>query len=1002
MYLSIEKVPDTARAFIFPCKETLTEDHQSFLRFKLEAFLDAWQSHHCSLRSTCFVDKYLIAVFVDESDTSPSGCAIDALHRALHELTHPLGIDCFYYKQILCLKDETLYHYPNYNKVMKDWNQGLLKNDTLVSDVQVSSKGDFFSKKRYIPLSKSWLASLRSVSASVILCVCAVWLWSCSPLKKAASYTNAGEFYKAIMIYEKAIAKKSKKSGKVDTALHYQVAEAYRKINQSKKATPHYAIASMNSKYPDAIFHYVQSLKASRKYKEAEQAVSEVLTKGIHSEEHKERLTVLQKQLANHDQLASNTGNYEVQPLSSLNTPGIEYAPYYKAPWLYYVSNRENHRTYKATNEPYTSLFRARMKEFNVVEKKDERLSNIFNLSEANTGSITFYPKSRSAIFARGNADAENGRRQVNLFYASLTQKREARLFPISDQDNWDASPALSRDGKTLYFSSSRAGGYGGTDLYKIRRISRRRWSKPENLGPAINTVGNEVFPYEGLDGKLYFSSNGHLGFGGLDLFAAVSESGELTVQNLGSSINSEGDDFGMCFFDGYRGFFSSDRTGDDNLYFYINHDPKLKIIHLYLKVQVINAGTDLPVSVALVQMFDKEGGLITQQETDESGHVRFPVAAHENYTLKAEKVDFLVANSSFSTINKGPRADTMKTQEISHEFNLPIFIDPIILEKSVTLENIYYDLNKATLREDAYPSLDKLLGLMQNNPNITIELSSHTDSRANDAYNLDLSQRRAQSVVDYLILNNIDSTRMIARGYGETRLIVPQANTEEEHQRNRRTEFKILTYDRNKFLLLQEQEKERKRIEALEREMAEINQVVAAIKEQIAEVQATIATKEKTKHEIRADLVLLDIETKELIRSKGRDNATVQANEKKLEKLAQALKKVEDEIRALELDIKSKEEEIQALEEQRHDDEEEEEEILDEAEEHLLQEQKEQKQGKADKSEKKKKTTNQSTKKADKKKKTTNQSAKKADKKKKTTNQSAKERKKANSKKKK
>ena len=153
-----------------------------------------------------------------------------------------------------------------------------------------------------------------------------------------------------------------------------------------------------------------------------------------------------------------------------------------------------------------------------------------------------------------------------------------------------------------------------------------------------------------------------------------------------------------------------------------------------------------------------------------------------------------------------------MRVQEISYDFNLPVFIDPIILEKSVTLENIYYDLNKATLREDAYPSLDKLLDLMHNNPNITIELSSHTDARAADAYNLDLSQRRAQSVVDYLSRNNIDSTRMIARGYGETKLIVPNASTEEEHQRNRRTEFKILTYDREKFLLFQEQEKERKK----------------------------------------------------------------------------------------------------------------------------------------------------------------------------------------------
>ncbi|MEL7146297.1 MAG: OmpA family protein, partial [Bacteroidota bacterium] len=377
------------------------------------------------------------------------------------------------------------------------------------------------------------------------------------------------------------------------------------------------------------------------------------------------------------------------------------------------------------------------------------------------------------------------------------------RILNICNPKSWDSSPALSPDGKTLYFASNRKGGYGGTDLYVAKRDPRGRWVDVRNLGEAINTFGNEVFPFVSDDGKLYFSSDGHPGFGQLDLFEATRSRGVITVKNMGEPINSADDDFGLHEFNATRGFFTSNRKGgkgDDDIYTYVNEDPDLKIVRYLLTGTVYtidDGGKEVAIPNAKVTITGLGDEILDEAFTGSSGKFQFQVFPEEDYDLIGEKANFFTKRKEFSTIGKSVDKSTLTEFETTITFETKIILDPIVLDQPIVLDNIYYDLDKWDIRSDAAKELDKLVTTLVDNPDISIELSSHTDSRQTDEYNQVLSQKRARSAVDYLISKGIASSRLEARGYGESRLIIPNAQTEEEHQRNRRTEFKVIEYNK-------------------------------------------------------------------------------------------------------------------------------------------------------------------------------------------------------------
>ena len=624
--------------------------------------------------------------------------------------------------------------------------------------------------------------------------VALVFILSCSSVHKNM---EKGDFDLIIAKYARTIEKN-------DPEINYQVAEAYRKSNRIQEAEPFYQKAVAKGVVEqDAYYYFAKSQKANQNYAEARITLEKNLDK-VKNIQIRSMMENEIKNLATVDELENAKNYFRAKNLEEINTPNAEYAPVYINNYLYFTSNRSGGKIYKATGTPYSDLYRVRTRGANIDARSLEMLDPIINDPDINEGSIAISADGMSIIFAKGNNGKATGDLEVNLFFTRYRngQWLEPRPIAVNDPNSWDSSPALSPDGNTLYFASNRPGGYGGTDLYTARLNRRGRWVDVRNLGPEINTPGNEAFPFVSADGSLYFSSEGHPGFGKIDIFKASREGGLTRIQNLGKPMNSSADDFAYYEFDLTKGFFSSNRKGgkgDDDIYTFVNDDPDLKIVNYFLTGKTISrndAMDTITVSNSKVLLVAKDETVVDQSFADQNGEFKFRVYPEEEYYLIAEKTDYFTTRKIFSTIGKAIRKDTLTEQITNVEFHAEIFLDRIVIEKPIVLNNIYYDLDKADIRPDAALVLDSLVMIMKDNPEIFIELGSHTDDRASDDYNMDLSWRRARSAVAYIIQSGVDPVRIVAKGYGESRLLIANAQSEEEHQINRRTEFKVLKYN--------------------------------------------------------------------------------------------------------------------------------------------------------------------------------------------------------------
>ena len=618
-------------------------------------------------------------------------------------------------------------------------------------------------------------------------------------LKK--SFQN-GEYNLAINEY------KDELEGDPDSPIaNYYTAESYRLSNRIYLATPYYQKAIALGYNDEALtFHYAKSLKANERYDEAKEVLQSYLEFGT-DEALVARAERELKNLQGLDSLQLAVKQIEVQNAVAINTENAEYSPYYHDGYLYFSSTRETGSVFEGNGLAFSDLFKVKTNGLNIEASSLESLESFINEQGIHEGTIAFSPDGKTMVFARGNSSKKGGRQDVDLFISQLKNKKwsQPQLMPINSPDAWDSSPAFSRNGKTIYFASDRPGGEGGIDIYRAQLNDRGRWGNVANMGGTINTAENEMFPYISPDNKLYFASDGHPGFGMLDLFVAVRRSGVTTLQNLGPSVNSNFDDFGLVYTTyPYEGFFASNRpggAGDDDIYTLVDNSPELKKIEYVLRGKTYTLGEDSVqriLSGVRVRLMTAELEQIDDVTTGRGGTFSFKVDPEKKYVLIGEKTDFFTTRSDFSTIGKGIPQEDLVERFTRKEFETFLNLDPILLEKTIVLENIYYDLNKSEIRPDAAKELDKLVQLLQDNPEIKIELSSHTDVRADDDFNMRLSQARAKAAVDYMIFKGIDPRRLTAKGYGESQLIVPNAQTEEEHQKNRRTEFKVIEYNRS------------------------------------------------------------------------------------------------------------------------------------------------------------------------------------------------------------
>ncbi len=653
---------------------------------------------------------------------------------------------------------------------------------------------------------------LNPILGTVII----MFMISCSAgkmaLKKGDKRLKYGEYEYSIDYYKKAIEKNYHVAES-----NFKIGEAYRLSNRIAMAEPYYAKAIDLGYYEDesVYYYYALSLKDNKKYEEAKKVLDEYIGKG--TDEH--FLDLARREADNLDKLhkiINKKSYFRIKNLSKINTPAAEYSPVYKDGELYFTSSRYGGKIYKATGTAFTNLYKVKTRGARVDTTTIEPLGDMFNSPISNEGCIAFSPDGKTMVYAKGNNGRRKGADDVDLYISRYRRSgwTKPELMRVNDRKAWDSTPAFSRDGRTLYFSSNRRGGYGGTDLYAATKNRRGRFSNVRNLGPNINTPGDEMFPYAGIDGVFYFSSTGHPGLGGLDIFAARRIAGKMVVENLGPPVNSNADDFGIFLYTPDKGFFSSNREGgkgDDDIYTFINNDPDLKIVNYYLTGVTLTRDEDGQEQIlpnTTVKLYGANDELLNEGLTGREGKFRFRVYPEEDYVVMGEKPDYFTSRALFSTKGKSVPKEKLKKLVTNKIFSTKIILDKIVLNKSIVLENIYYDLDKWNIRPDAAKELDKLVTILKDNPEIKIELSSHTDSRASADYNLELSKKRAQAAVDYIVSHGIDPGRIIAKGYGESQLLISdeeiaKMKTEEEkeraHQKNRRTEFKVLEYNKKK-----------------------------------------------------------------------------------------------------------------------------------------------------------------------------------------------------------
>lgn len=639
-------------------------------------------------------------------------------------------------------------------------------------------------------------------SPHVLALIALVWLGSaCSPEKKAMKNYRFGNFENVIAYYKKVLATQPN-NGKAN----FYIAESYRQSNRIKESEKYYVKAGGAGINKDSVlFFLAKAQQANGKYAESKTTLEELRSSST-DEKMQDRANKELAGLEHMDKLKETKSYYRVKNLELLNSNYSEYSPAYLNGELYFTSSRSADGIYKATGTPFTDIYKAQTQGAVVDINTIKPLPETINTPNVNVGTITFSPDGRTMVFGKANTGKRKGTDDVDLYLSRFRsgQWTEPQLININQPGSWESTPAFSPDGRTLYFSSNRKGGFGGLDLYTAQMDSRGRFSRVRNLGPEINSSGNEIFPYVADNGKLYFSSDGHPGYGMLDLFVVTRVNGKTTIENLAEPVNSTADDFGMFLFKADRGFFTSNREGgkgDDDIYTFINEDPNLRVVNYYLQGITYSLKPDSSKQILAdtkVTLLDGKGDVMQDYVTGNDGKFLFRVYENEKYTLIGEADGFLVKRGLYTTLGKSVPLTSLTELITNITLDTLLVLDK--LEKNIVFElkNIYFGLDSANINRASAKELDKLVEVLNDNPEIRIEMGSHTDSIASVEYNINLSQRRATATVNYLLKQGIAAERLVAKGYGESKPIARNTNPDGTdnpagRQRNRRTEFKIL-----------------------------------------------------------------------------------------------------------------------------------------------------------------------------------------------------------------
>lgn len=612
-----------------------------------------------------------------------------------------------------------------------------------------------------------------------------------SKLNKADKKYDKYSYIDAIEIYEK-VAEKGYKSAE----LFEKLGNAYYFNGELDKASKWYGeLFALNQEVDsEYYFRYAQALKAEGNYEKSNQYMELFAQKTNDTraklfQENKDYLT----------DIDAVSGKYTMDK-TDVNSEFYDYGPTFFGKQIVFTSSRSEGNQYSKihdwTKQNFTDLFVASI-------DNDGKLGSVENFSKTvntkyNESSPVFTKDGKTMYFTRNNYNDGKKRKSDDKVIMEKIYKAElvngewtnVKEVPFSNDNYKTAHPTLSPDEKTMYFASDMPGSFGNSDLYKVSIDSNGNFGSPENLGPTINTEGRETFPFVDADNNLFFASDGHPGLGGLDIFEAksVNNSFEKPV-NVGKPLNSQMDDFGYVTNKESLGFFSSNRDGGsgyDDIYTFT-------VCTHTLTGLITDIDTKAILPNAKVILFDDKMNKINETTSSDKGSYSFKIECNKKYYVRASKEEYETTEKSFGPVTK--------TGESKLDIELKRNIFPVEvgtdLAKILDVSIIYFDLDKWNIRPDAAEDLEKIIAVMNQYPNMTIDIRSHTDSRQTHKYNELLSDRRAKSTLEFMVKNGINRNRLTAKGYGETQLVNNCSDdvpcSEAEHQKNRRSEFIVL-----------------------------------------------------------------------------------------------------------------------------------------------------------------------------------------------------------------
>lgn len=598
--------------------------------------------------------------------------------------------------------------------------------------------------------------------------------------EKADKLFNRLEYVDAAQEYMKLVEK-----GKADGYVYRQLADSYYNVFDSKQAITWYAKALESDQEAEVYYRYAQMLKGEGRYEDSNAQMKKFAAKAPNDQ----RAMIFMKDPNYLPKLRSQAKRFDATPLS-INSDKSEFGAVMTNDNILYFTSARNmsRKTYGWNEQPFLDMYQS-------VYNADGTFAEPTLVSEINTqwhdGPATVSADGNTMYFSSESfqekefiKDKANRLKQgqVYIYKATKNNGKWSNVNPVSfnSKEYSVSNPSLSMDGKTLYFASNMPGSMGGNDIWKVEISGDGSFGSPMNLGAKVNTEGNESFPFISDDNRLFFASDARKGFGGLDVFMMdLSKNGE--AENVGAPVNSAKDDFSFSMnMTKNMGFFSSNRDGNDNIY----QATPVCIVEAITTVKDKQSGRVL--ANAKVSILDSKNNVIESKMSGADGMVTYEVDCNKAYTVQVSMDGYEGNSFPIAANSKGGKVNIAADLEP---------IQNIVTPDAVVLKEIYFEFDKSNITKEGAFELDKLVQVMNQNPEMVIMVKGHTDNRGSDAYNMNLSDRRARSAVQYVVSKGIAKKRISGKGFGESepKVACGENCTEEQHAQNRRNEFLII-----------------------------------------------------------------------------------------------------------------------------------------------------------------------------------------------------------------